>query len=307
MILHQSVLLNETLHYLNCSREGTFVDCTAGAGGHSLGIISNSGKNTRLICLDVDEEALKLSKERLSSFADRVIFHRRNFKEIKDVLNESGVGKVSGIIADLGVSSMQLEIPERGFSFRKKGPLDMRMDKRLEKDARLLVNSLPEKDLVSIIFRFGEERFAKRIASKIVKTREKREITQTSELADLIRSVVPRRDIDPATKTFQAIRIAVNRELEGLDGFIRDAVGCLEVSGRIVMISFHSLEDRVVKQTFRNLAADCVCPKGLPECLCNGKSSVKLITAKPVMAQAEEVMRNPRARSAKLRALEKVY
>ncbi len=304
--MHQSVLLKESIGYLNCTMEGTFVDCTAGAGGHSLEIIRNSPESTRLVCLDVDNNALTICKERLAPFVDRVTFCRSNFKNLKAVLEDIGVGKVSGILADLGVSSMQLDRAERGFSFGKEGPLDMRMDDRITKDAGYLVNNLSESELVSILFRYGEERYSRRIASKIISYRNKKEIVGTMELANLIKSVVPKSDINPATRTFQALRIAVNGELDGLDNFIEDAVDCLEAGGRLVMISFHSLEDRVVKQTLKKLESSCSCPKELPQCLCNKKSTVKILTKKPVRATDCEVSVNVRSRSAKLRAAEKV-
>ena len=304
---HEPVLLNEILEYLQPNRpDGTFVDATLGLGGHSETLLERH-PDVRLIGIDRDPEALERSKERLSRFGDRVTLVRGRHESLIDILKQSNVATISGLLADLGVSSMQLDDASRGFSFRFEGPLDMRMG-REGTSAADLVNSLDERELASILREYGEEPMARRIARAIVDARSEAPIETTSRLAEIIRSVKRPRpnDIDPSTLTFQALRIAANEELTGLDRFIDDAVSVLESGARIAIISFHSLEDRIVKRAFRRLQGECTCPPGMPVCGCGAKEIVKILTGRPVTASEEEEKRNPRSRSAKLRVAEKV-
>ena len=306
---HISVLLEEVLNALQCERPGLYVDCTVGAGGHSKGILSSSSEN-RLIGIDWDDEALKIASENLMEFGARVTLIRGDFKSIKTILEDLEINKVDGFVFDLGLSSIQLGSKDRGFSFREDSPLDMRMDRVKKTTASDLVNKLPAKELENIIRVYGEERYARRIVSAILREKTKGPIHTTRQLADIISTAVPHtyrtRHINPATKTFQALRIAVNKELEHLDKAIKDAVGNLNRGGRICVISFHSLEDRIVKETFRTLEKGCICPPRTPICICGLKKSVTVLTRKPVQASPAEVARNPRARSAKMRAAEKL-
>jgi len=305
--MHESVLLQETVEFLRPAREdGTLVDATVGLGGHAEGLLTRYGR-ARLIAIDRDPAALERSRERLKKFGDRVTFQRGRHESLIDILKQSNTTHISGILADLGVSSMQLDDASRGFSFRFDAPLDMRMgpDSRSAAD---LVNSLDEAELASLIREYGEEPMAKRIARAIVAARQEAPIETTTRLADVIRSVKRSKphEIDPATLTFQALRIAANQELVELDRFVGDAVSVLESGARIAIISFHSLEDRIVKRAFRKLEGECICPPGLPVCGCGAQEIVKVLTGRPVTASEEEVNRNPRSRSAKLRVAEKV-
>jgi len=304
---HEPVLLQPVLEFLIPNRaDGALVDATLGLGGHSEALLERH-PDVRLIGIDRDPEALERSKERLSRFGDRVTLVRGRHESLIDILKQSNVATISGLLADLGVSSMQLDDASRGFSFRFEGPLDMRMG-REGTSAADLVNSLDERELASILREYGEEPMARRIARAIVDARSEAPIETTSRLAEIIRSVKRPRpnDIDPSTLTFQALRIAANEELTGLDRFIDDAVSVLESGARIAIISFHSLEDRIVKRAFRRLGGECTCPPGLPVCGCGAKEIVKILTGRPVTASEEEEKRNPRSRSAKLRVAEKV-
>jgi 16S rRNA (cytosine1402-N4)-methyltransferase len=303
---HEPVLFEEVLGYLRPSREdGVMVDATVGLGGHAEGLLVRHPR-VRLVAIDRDPEALERSRERLEPFADRVTFARGRHESLIDILKQSKVDAITGLLADLGVSSMQLDDASRGFSFRHDAPLDMRMgpDSRSAAD---LVNSLDEGELARIIRQYGEEPMARRIAAAIVAARGEAPIETTSRLAEVIRSVKKARfhEIDPATLTFQALRIAANEELTGLDRFIDDAVEMLEVGARIGVISFHSLEDRIVKRALKRLEGQCTCPPGLPVCGCGAREIVKVLTGRPVTATEDEVNRNPRSRSAKLRVAEK--
>lgn len=304
---HEPVLLQEVLEYLRPAREdGTIVDATVGLGGHAEALL-RAHPRVRLIAIDRDPEALERSRERLRPFADRVTFARGRHESLIDILKQSGTEGISGLLADLGVSSMQLDDAQRGFSFRFDAPLDMRMgpDSRSAAD---LVNSLDERELSRILRDYGEEPMARRIARAIVEKRTEGPIETTAQLAEVIRSVKRSRphDIDPSTLTFQALRIAANEELVGLERFIDDAVSVLETGARIAIISFHSLEDRIVKQAFRRLEGECTCPPGMPVCGCGATALVKALTGRPVTASEEEIERNPRSRSAKLRVAERV-
>ena len=306
-VKHEPVLLQEILELLRPSREdGTLVDATVGLGGHAEALLL-AHPQVRLIAIDRDPAALERSRARLSPYAGRVTFAPGRHESIIDILKQSGAASVAGILADLGVSSMQLDDAERGFSFRFDAPLDMRMGPD-SRSAAELVNELDESELAGILREYGEEPMAKRIARAIVARRAEGAIETTAQLVEVIRSVKRSRpkDIDPSTLTFQALRIAANGELIGLDRFVEDAVSVLEPGGRIAVISFHSLEDRIIKQAFRRLEGECTCPPGMPVCGCGAKAIVRLLTGRPVTASEEEVRRNPRSRSAKLRVAEKL-
>ena len=302
--MHQSVLFNEVVEFLRPARDnGTLVDATVGLGGHAEGLLERYPA-TRLIAIDRDPRALERSRERLRRFMDRVAFVQGRHEQLIEILRQSGVERASGVLADLGVSSMQLDDASRGFSFRYDAPLDMRMgpDSRSAAD---IVNDSSEEELARILRDYGEEPRARRIARAIV---EARPVETTTRLAEIVKSVKRARrphDIDPATLTFQAIRIAANEELVGLDRFVDDAVSVLEPGARIAVISFHSLEDRIVKRALRRLEGECTCPPGLPVCACGAKRIVTVLTHRPVTATEEEIDRNPRSRSAKLRVAEK--
>ena len=303
---HEPVLFNEVLEYLTPSRnDGTLVDATLGLGGHAEGLLQGH-PDVRLIGIDRDPEALERSRQRLSRFGDRVTLVRGRHESLIDILKQSGTETISGLLADLGVSSMQLDDAARGFSFRYDAPLDMRMGPE-GTSAADLVNGLDEHELARILREYGEEPMARRIAGAIVAARAEGRIETTTRLAEIIRGVKRAKyhDIDPATLTFQALRIAANEELVGLDKFIDDAVSVLEPGARIAVISFHSLEDRIVKRALRRLEGECTCPPGMPVCGCGAKEIVKILTSRPVTATDEELDRNPRSRSAKLRVAEK--
>ena len=304
---HEPVLLQPILEYLEPNRaDGVLVDATVGLGGHAEALLERH-PDIRLIAIDRDPEALARSRERLSRFGDRVTFVRGRHESLIDILKQSGTETVSGLLADLGVSSMQLDDASRGFSFRFEGPLDMRMGSE-GKSAADLVNDLDEYELTRIIRDYGEEPMARGIARAIIKARTEAPIETTSRLAEVIRTVKkPRfKEIDPSTLTFQALRIATNEELVGLDRFVDDAVSVLETGARVAIISFHSLEDRIVKRAFRRLEGECTCPPNLPVCGCGAKALVNVLTGRPVIASEEEMQRNPRSRSAKLRVAERV-
>lgn len=306
---HRPVLLEETLKYLVPERGGLFVDCTVGLGGHSEAILKSS-PDTRILGLDLDPAALEYSRQRLAPFGTRFRAVQANFRQIESVLHEAGESGPGGILVDLGVSSLQFDSPERGFSFRFDAPLDMRMDPATGATAADLLQQLPEAEIARIIFEFGEERHSRRIARRIVERREQGQpVTTTAELAELVRHATggsrKRQQIHPATRTFQALRIAVNHELEGLGEFVETAVDLLAPDGRFVAISFHSLEDRIVKRDLRRLSGHCECPPRLPVCSCGARKAVEILTRRPVTPGALEVDENPRARSAKLRACRK--
>jgi len=304
--MHESVLLQEVVEALRPPREdGMLVDATVGLGGHAEALLE-AYPRVRLTAIDRDPEALRRAGERLGRFAGRVTFVQGRHEELIDILKQQGIGPVSGVLADLGVSSMQLDDATRGFSFRFEGPLDMRMGPDSTTAAEL-VNTLDEQALFVIIRQYGEEPMARRIAKAIVAAREEAPIETTTRLAEVIRSVKRSRpnEIDPSTLTFQALRIAANGELVGLERFIDDAVASLEPGGRVAVIAFHSLEDRIIKRAFRRLKGECTCPPGLPVCGCGALEVVEVLTGRPVTASDEELKRNARSRSAKLRVAEK--
>jgi len=306
---HRPVLLEETIKFLAPERGGLFIDCTVGMGGHSEAILKSSDK-TRVLGMDLDPAALDYARQRLTHYAKRFRAVKANFREIKKVIHEVGEGAPSGILADLGVSSLQFDSPERGFSFRFDAPLDMRMDPTGGQTAADLLEVLPEAEIARIIFEFGEERHSRKIARRIVENREQgKPVKTTAELAGLVqRSIGGRKhqQIHPATRTFQALRIAVNRELEGLAEFVESAVDLLEPEGRLAVISFHSLEDRIIKRELRRLSGSCQCPPRVPVCSCGARKEVEVMTRRPVTPGPTEVEENPRSRSAKLRVARKL-
>ena len=306
---HRPVLLRETIELLAAARGGLFVDCTVGLGGHSEAILQASSE-AHVLGIDRDEEALELASGRLALYGSRFRAVHADFRELTRVLATAKVRQVRGVLADLGVSSLQLDSPSRGFSFRYEAPLDMRMDVTSGETAAELLGRLSEVELARIIFEYGEERRARRIARWIVERRERGEpIHTTGDLTGLIaRAVGPekKRRIHPATRTFQALRIAVNHELENLDRFISEAVDHLEPDGRLAVISFHSLEDRIVKRTLLKLSGRCQCPPRFPKCVCGAKSLVEVLTRRPIAPGEDEIDQNPRARSARLRVARKL-
>jgi len=305
--MHQSVLLSEIVEFLRPSRDdGTLVDATIGLGGHAEALLTRY-PSIRLLGIDRDPAALVASAARLEKFGDRVTLAQGRHETLIDILKKQKIESVSGLLADLGVSSMQLDDASRGFSFRYDAPLDMRMGPE-SKTAADLVNTLGEQELATILREYGEEPMAWRIAKAIVAARGEGPIETTARLAEIVRSVKWSKpgQIDPATLTFQALRIAANEELVGLDKFIDDAVEVLEPRARIAIISFHSLEDRIVKRALRRLEGECTCPPNLPVCGCGAKEVIEILTSRPVTASEEEVQRNPRSRSAKLRVGEKL-
>ena len=307
---HEPVLFSEVLEALEPNRgDGVLVDATVGLGGHAEALLERN-PDVRLVAIDRDPEALERSRQRLGRFGDRVTFVRGRHESLIDILKQLEIATVSGLLADLGVSSMQLDDAARGFSFRFEGPLDMRMAGTGDegRSAADLVNRLDEYELTKIIRDYGEEPMARRIARAIVAARDEEPITTTTRLTEVIRSVKKSRphDIDPSTLTFQALRIATNEELIGLDRFVDDAVSVLETGARVAVISFHSLEDRIVKRAFRRLEGECTCPPNMPVCGCGAKALVRILTGRPVTASDEELQRNPRSRSAKLRVAERI-
>jgi 16S rRNA (cytosine1402-N4)-methyltransferase len=304
--MHEPVLLQEIVDSLRPSHEdGTLVDATVGLAGHAEALLERYPA-TRLVAIDRDPRALELARKRLERFGDRVAFAEGRHESLIDILKQSNIETISGLVADLGVSSMQLDDASRGFSFRFDAPLDMRMGPDSTRAADL-VNQLDEIELSRILRDYGEEPKARRIARAIVEARQSAPIETTGQLATIVRSVKKSKphDIDPATLTFQALRIAANEELTGLDRFIEDAVSVLESGARIAVISFHSLEDRIVKRALRRLEGECTCPPSMPVCGCGATEVVKILTGRPVTASEDEVKRNPRSRSAKLRVAEK--
>lgn len=306
---HKAVLLEESIKYLNIKSDGIYFDGTLGRGGHSSEILKKLSEKGRLIAVDRDIKAVESVRKKLSSHQNLIIKHA-NFINFDRVLKELSIEKVDGMLFDLGVSSPQIDNAERGFSYQKDGPLDMRMNRNQKLTAAEIVNNYSQKELENIINDYGEENWAARIAEFIVMRRKDKKIETTSELVDIIKAAVPkgarRKGGHPARRTFQALRIATNDELDQLKILINKAVSYLNPGGRIVIISFHSLEDRIVKHTFRELAEDCVCPPDFPICVCDKESELKIITKSPVQAEESEVEKNPRSRSAKLRAGERI-
>lgn len=306
---HVPVLLNECIEGLNIKEDGIYVDCTLGGAGHSSEIIKKLSSKGRLIGIDQDINALEASKEKLKAY-NNVIYVHDNFINIENILSNLGIPKVDGILMDLGVSSYQLDVAERGFSYMHEAPLDMRMNRDNDFSAYDVVNNYSAEEITNVIRNYGEEKFAKRIAQFIVDRRANKPVETTLELVDIIKAAIPakfRRDgPHPAKRTFQAIRIEVNQELQILNKTIEDGVNSLNEEGRMLVITFHSLEDRIVKVKFKDLQDPCKCPKEFPICACGKKPIVKIMSRKPIVPSMIEVEENPRSRSAKLRVCEKI-
>lgn len=307
---HISVLLRECIENLNIKPNGIYVDCTAGGGGHSLEIAKRLTAGGRLIAIDRDEDALQAAGQRLAAYADRVTFVHSNYAALESVLANLEIDKVDGVLMDLGVSSYQLDTAERGFSYMQDAPLDMRMDREEALCAYDVVNTYSEEELRRILYDYGEEKFARNIAANLVKKRSEMPIRTTLELAELVKASMPKAAREgghhPAKRTFQAIRIEVNSELSSIPPALDAAVSALNPGGRIAVITFHSLEDRLVKQKFAALASGCTCPPDFPVCVCGKKPVVRSVGKKPVTAGEDELAVNPRSRSAKLRVAEKL-
>jgi 16S rRNA (cytosine1402-N4)-methyltransferase len=310
MAHHHPVLSEEVIAYLKCQSGKNYIDCTLGGGGHAALVLEKTSPGGRLLGIDWDGGALRIARDRLTEFTGRVIFVRDNFSNLITIVRERGFGPVDGILLDLGVSSFQLEDSRRGFSFRVKGPLDMRMDPSGRETASNLVNRLPAKELEVLLRDYGEERWARRISQSVEKHRQRDPILTTAALTDIIHSAIPASfhsgRIDPATKTFMALRIAVNKELDNLKAVLSAAISVLRKGGRICVISFHSLEDRIVKDHFRTAAKGCTCPPHFPQCVCHGAKTLRTVTSKPLSPSQREIGENPRARSAKLRVAERI-
>lgn len=307
---HKSVLLDETIRELQIKEQGIYVDGTLGGGGHAYEVCKQLSSQGRFFGIDQDAAAIEAAGKRLEPFADIVTIIRSNYCHMKQVLKEQGVKQVSGIVLDLGVSSYQLDTAERGFTYREDAPLDMRMDQRQERTARDIVNTYSEMDLFHIIRDYGEDKFAKNIAKHIVKARQEQPIETTGQLIEIIKNAIPAKvravGGHPAKRTFQAIRIELNQELEVLKNTLDDMMDLLEPGGRLCIITFHSLEDRIVKQHFKKCEDPCTCPREFPVCVCGNKSKGKVITRKPILPGDEELDYNKRAKSAKLRVFEKI-
>ncbi len=308
---HTSVLLAETISYLNVRPEGVYVDGTLGGGGHAFEVCQRLSEKGRFIGIDQDLDAVKAARERLAPFGDKVSVVHSNYENIQKILKEEGIDRVDGILLDLGVSSYQLDDPGRGFTYRKEdAPLDMRMDVRQTQTARDIVNGYSEMELFHLIRDYGEDRFAKNIAKHIVRARQEKPIETTGELNEIIRSAIPARvratGGHPSKRTFQAIRIALNRELEVLKDSLDHMISLLRPGGRIAVITFHSLEDRIVKDAFKKNENPCTCPREFPLCVCGAISKGRIITRKPILPTEEEQKTNSRSRSAKLRVFQRV-
>jgi 16S rRNA (cytosine1402-N4)-methyltransferase len=307
---HVPVMRGPAVELLGCHAGGVYVDGTVGGGGYAEAVLEASAPDGMVLALDWDAQAIERARERLKSYQERLILEAASFSDLPRILSKWSLGPVDGVVIDLGVSSFQLDDPMRGFSFLHDGPLDMRMDRNLDQTAADLVNSLPEEELARIIFQFGEEKWSRRIARAIVSRRKHERFSRTRELAGLIAGVAPKtkdsRRIHPATRTFQALRIAVNRELEVLQSFLAGALDVLKPGGRLCIVAFHSLEDRLVKEHFRAWASSCRCPREVIRCRCEGRPLVRLLTRKAIRPGLDELEMNPRARSGRLRALEKL-
>ena len=306
---HRSVLLEETVNGLNIRPDGIYVDGTLGGGGHAYEICRRLGDKGSIIGIDQDEAAIEAAGIRLKDFGKKVTIVRSNYCEMKSVLHGSGIDKVDGIVLDLGVSSYQLDTAERGFSYREDAPLDMRMDRRQTMTARDIVNDYSEKDLYRVIRDYGEDKFARNIAKHIVIEREKRSIETTGQLTEIIRGAIPmkfqKKSGHPAKRTFQAIRIELNRELDVLKNSLDEMIDLLNPGGRLCIITFHSLEDRIVKSAFKKNEDPCTCPKDFPVCVCGKVSKGSILTRKPILPGPEEMEENSRSKSAKLRIFER--
>ncbi len=307
---HRPVLLDEVIRHLRCTPGKLFIDGTVGGGGHARAILEKTAPDGRLIGIDWDDSALAEARHNLQPYSERLVLVRDDFVKMGSIMAWLQIQAVDGILLDLGLSSFQVDAAERGFSFSQPGPLDMRMDTRKKTTAADLINTLTEEELAGLIRRFGEERWNRRIARKIVTARAEASIDTTERLAELVRTAIPpdkrSRQRHPATRTFQALRLAVNQEIDNLRTFLQGALDWLRPGGRLAIISFHSLEDRLVKQTFANWARSCRCPAHVPVCRCEGGALARLVFKKPVVPTPEEIESNPRARSGRLRVVEKI-
>lgn len=307
---HYSVMLAETVDSLNIKPGGVYVDCTLGGAGHSARILEKMGGDGKLVGIDRDEYAIQKASQRLEKYKDNILLIKGNFCDAPELLSENGINKINGVVADLGVSSFQLDNADRGFSYMHDAPLDMRMSRQDKLSAYDVVNGYEEKELSRIINLYGEERFASKIAYNICRTREKQPIKTTAELAEVVKNSIPAKNRadgpHPAKRTFQAIRIEVNGELDVIDKMILGLFPMLESGGRMAVITFHSLEDRIVKHTFAELAKGCECPPDFPVCVCGKKPQGVVVTKKPILPSEQELEENPRSRSAKLRVCEKI-
>lgn len=307
---HKSVLLDESIEGLDLKPGGTYVDATMGGGGHSYEIAKKIGKEGTLIGIDQDDFAQEYAQNRLKDLECNKIFVKDNFVNLEKILDENGIEEIDGIIYDLGVSSFQLDDEARGFSYHNEGPLDMRMDKTQKISAKDIVNNYSKEELVRVLRDYGEERFAPRIADRIIKAREEKPIETTLELSEIVKAAYPAKERHkkkhPARKTFQALRIEVNKELDILRPSLTQAIKFLKPGGRISVITFHSLEDRIVKHFFKEQLNPCTCPPEFPMCMCGKKPQIKLVNRKPILPKADELEVNNRARSAKLRVIEKL-
>lgn len=309
MFHHITVLKEEAVAGLNIRPDGIYVDCTLGGAGHSSMIASQLGEKGRLIAIDQDDTALANAKEKLAPFGDKVTLVKNNFRQIRQVIHDLGLPGVDGVLFDLGVSSPQLDVGERGFSYNADAPLDMRMDQQAMLTAHDIINEWDEAEIAKLIWEYGEEKFSRKIARQIILEREKAPIETTGQLVEIIKEAIPaparRTGPHPAKRTFQAIRIAVNDELNAFEEAVTDSIAVLNPLGRVSVITFHSLEDRICKQVFQSFAQGCICPPGFPICACGKKPTIKLVTRKPIVPSEQELEANPRARSAKLRIAEK--
>lgn len=308
--LHTPVLKEEVLEYLVIDPGGFYVDGTTGFGGHTKGLLDRLASRGHVLAIDRDRDALQRAEERLFSYKDQVTFVHEDFRYLKKILREYSLPSPSGILLDLGLSSVQVDTPERGFSYWYDGPLDMRMDQRQNLKASHLIHNASLKELTTILKEYGEERWARRIGEHIIRRREEKPIERTLDLVEIIKEAIParfrRKGPHPARRTFMALRMAVNQELDALEEFLKDAVSLLKVGGRLAIISFHSLEDRMVKRTFMDLSNPCICPVDLPVCGCGKRAEVRVLSSGVIQPGEEEIERNPRSRSARLRIAEKV-
>ncbi len=306
---HVSVLFEETMDALKIKPEGIYADGTLGGGGHSFGILSRS-THAKLIGIDQDQDAIAAAKKRLAAFSDRVTFVNRNFSEISSILKDLGVAEIDGAVLDLGVSSYQLDEADRGFSYMHDAPLDMRMNRQNTKSAYTVVNEYSKDELTRIFYEYGEENWSKRVAEFILDRRSEKPIETTGELVEIIKAAIPKgarqEGSHPAKRIFQAIRIEVNDELSILEQAVEDFIHALAPGGRLAVITFHSLEDRIVKNTMKRLATGCTCPKDFPVCVCGKVPEIKMISRKPILPSKAEQEKNPRSKSAKLRVAEKI-
>lgn len=307
---HIPVLLEETIEGLDIKENGIYVDCTLGGGGHSLEILKRLGPSGKLVAIDQDEDALIEAQKKLSEYKDKVYFVKSNYAYLASILDSLNIDKVDGVLMDIGVSSYQLDEKERGFSYHQDAVLDMRMDKSQELTAKYIVNNYSKEELENIFWNYGEEKWGKRIAEFIINERNEKEIISTLELVEIIKKAIPKKirmeGKHPAKRVFQALRIEVNKELDVLESTLGIAIDRLNLDGRLAVITFHSIEDRIVKTRFMELAKGCTCPPEFPICVCNKKQEIKILTRKPITASKEELENNRRAKSAKLRVCKKI-